>query len=164
MCKISPASIAADGQAVAKAVASISVAVEATNPNLSTDLNTASAALVAATANWQTGTPVADINTAAAAIEAILASIPQTALYATFVAIAVAALDILIGNLGTQSTQTANVVGNALALQAHVETLPENPYRGLVTIRPSVFGIKHAVVSKWNKQVEAQPELNFVKL
>lgn len=164
MCKINAQTIASDGQAVATAIIAIAKAVETTSPTLATELTTAATTLVAATSNWQTGSPVEDINTAASAIEAILGAIPLTAPYASFVAIAVAALDILIGNLKTQPTQTANVVANALAIQAHVDTLPENQYRGLVSIRPSIFGVRHGIVRKWNSQVEAQPELGFPKL
>ena len=82
-----------------------------------------------------------------------MSAIPITAPYATFVAIAVAGLDILIANLATQPTQTANVVANAQALEAHVETLPENPYRGVITLRPTMFhNIRQVTVNRWNQQ------------
>ncbi len=164
MCKITAAAIASDGQAVATALLAIATATEATNPTLAANLSTAAATLVKATTGWKTGDAVDDINTAATVIESILAAIPLTAPYASFVAIAVAALDILIGNLGTQSAQTPNVVANAQLIQAHVDALPENPYRGLVTVRPSIFGVRHSFTSKWNGQVDAQPELGFPKI
>lgn len=106
MCKVTPTQIAADGQAVATAINSIA-AQPTINPTVAADLKTASATLVAATSNWKTGDPVDDINTAAAAIEAVMADIPTTAPYASFVAIAVAALDILMANLSTQPAQEA---------------------------------------------------------
>ena len=166
MCKVSSASIAADGQAVSAALLSISTALATTNPTVAADLSTAAKTLVAATSGWKTGDPVDDINTAATAIESILAVIPATAPYATFVAIAVAALDILIANLGTQSTQTpTNTVANALQVRTAVRALPDNPFRGLVQIHRHVGqSYRGALVDTWNEQVDAQPELAFPKL
>jgi len=165
MCKVTDAQIVADDTAVATAVTSIADAVEATNPTLAADLTAAAHALAVATTNWKTGTPVTDINTAAAAIQAILGEIPLTAPYADFVAIAVAAIDILIGNLSTQSTQSVSAVANALAAQAHIETLPENPWRGLVKIKRHVFeGPRAALIRTWNDQTEKQPQLGFARL
>jgi hypothetical protein len=102
MCKITSAQIAADGKAVASAGTAIANAVAATDPALASELTTVSNALSAATTNWQTGTPTTDINTAATALEAVLNAIPETAPYASFVGIAVAALDVLIANIATQ--------------------------------------------------------------
>lgn len=164
MCKVTQTQIAADGQAVANAILSIanSPAIPAT---IAADLKTAAAALVAATSNWQTGTPVQDINTAAAAIEAILGAIPVTAPYASFVAIAVAALDILIGNLSTQTSQGPSPVANAKMVIEHTQALPENQYRGAVRINRHAFeGPRTALVRTWNDQVDAQPELGIAKI
>lgn len=163
MCKVTSAAIAADGQAVATACNAIANAVKASNPTLAAELNAAATVLVTATSNWQTGTPVTDINTAATAIEAILAAIPATAPYASFVAIAVAALDILIGNLGTQTTQKSSYIGNARAVLAHVDTLPPNHWRGVAKIEHS-GNLRKGFIYTWNTQVAAQPELAFPTL
>lgn len=165
MCKITASAIQSDAAAVAKAIQSIANAVQATDPSLATQLNAAAAALVAATSNWTTGSAVADINDAAQAIEALLAAIPFTAPYAAFVGIAVAALDILIGNLSTQSTQTSSTIANAKAVLAHIDTLPANQWRGKAQIHRHVFeGPRSAFIGTWNDEVEKQPTLGFPKL
>jgi hypothetical protein len=74
--------IPADGNAVATAVLAIAAQVEASDPSLASKLTVAANALKAATANWTTGTLTTDINTAAVAVETILAAIPVTAVYA----------------------------------------------------------------------------------
>ncbi|MGB9407791.1 MAG: hypothetical protein WCA89_09650 [Terracidiphilus sp.] len=114
-CAITAAQMAADGQAVANAV--LAIAKITTDPTLAANLITAANGLVSATANWQTGSPTAIINDAAGIVEVALAAIPQTAIFAPLVPIAVAALDIILAN-----TQAAP----AAALRA---TAP-NPYHG----------------------------------
>ena len=164
MCKVTANAIKADGAAVAQAITDIANQPSIT-PQLKTDLLAAAAALVAATSNWTTGSPVAIINDAAQAIEALLAAIPQTAPYAVFVGIAVAALDILIGNLGTQPVQGANTFANAKAVLAHIDTLPANPWRGQAQIHRHVFeGPRSALIGTWNDARKAHPELNFPAL
>jgi hypothetical protein len=163
MCKVVASAIAADGQAVANALNQIAHAPNV-DPAIASKLEAAATAIIAATSNWQTGSLVTDINDAANVAEAVLAEIPLTAPYATFVAIAVTALDILIANLNTQATQTANVVGNAVAVAAHIDTLPDNPYRGIVPIRAGIRGYRHAVINRWNQQVEDEPILKFAKI
>jgi hypothetical protein len=161
MCKVTATQIAADGKAVGAALQSIANAVEATNPALSTDLTAAASTLVTATANWKTGTPVDDINTAANAVEVILAAIPQTAPYAVFVGIAVAALDILISNLSTQPAQaTGNFIANARTVAAHVDTLPANPWRGQAVIQHH-GDLRKGFEATWNTAADANPALGF---
>lgn len=165
MCRISSSAIAADGQAVDAALNSIAAIEQATNPTLASQLTEAGKALVTATANWQTGTPADDINTAATAIEAVLAAIPMTAPYAEFVAIAVAALDAIIGNLTTQTTQTGDAVSDLLKVRTAIRALPENPYRGLVTVHPHVLQtFRGALKDRWNEQVDIQPSLGVSKI
>lgn len=164
MCKVTASAIQADAAAVAKAIDSIA-AQPAVPANVSAELQKDAAALVAATSNWTTGSPAADINDAAQAIEAVLAVIPLTAPYAVFVAIAVDALDILIANLGTQPKQTASTITNARAVLAHVDSLPPNPWRGKAEIhRHALQGPRDAFIGTWNDQREKQPELNMPKL
>jgi hypothetical protein len=171
MCKVTPSQIAADGNAVAQACNSIAAILEATNPTLAADLRTAATALQAATANWKTGDPTDDINTAGIAVEAVLAAIPMTAPYAAFVAIAVAALDVILANTATQAAQEAlppssQPVAKALLIKDHVETaLPDNPYRGMVHIHRMPWeGPRTALVNAWNKEVEKVPEVGIPKL
>ena len=165
MCKVTSASIAADGQAVATACTNIATALEATNPTLAADLDKAAAGLVAVTSKWTTGSVAADLNTAATAVETVLAMIPITAPYASFVAIAVAALDIILANVGTQAAQTGDATADALKVRTAVKALPSNPYRGMVMIhRHPLQNYRAAFVETWNHDVEAQPELEFAKL
>ena len=162
MCHITSSVIAADGQAVATAIKAIA-AQPNIDPTVAANLITAANTLVAVTSNWQTGTPVTDINTAAAAIEAILAVIPATAPYASFVAIAVAALDILIANLSTQTTQGPSYIGNAKAVLAHVDSLPPNHWRGVAVIKHS-GDLRKGFINTWNTQVAAQPQFGMPTL
>jgi hypothetical protein len=165
MCKITDKAIQADGAAVASAVNSIVLALAATNPTLATELTKAADTLVAATSGFTTGSVTTDINTAATAIEAILAAIPVTVPYAAFVAIAVTALDILIANIQTQPTQTNDTVDNAVVLKAHIATLPANPFRGQVSIhRHFAEGPRSALVRTWNDEVDVNPQPGFSKL
>lgn len=165
MCKITASAIQQDGKAVATAVLSIATALEPTNPTLAAQLTTDASALTAATSNWTTGSAVADINDAAQVIETAMALIPQTAPYASFVAIAVAALDILIANLATQPTQTpVTPVANARAVVGHIDSLPMNPWRGKAEIHVHEHGIRPAFEKAWNGAVDAQPALGFQKI
>ena len=167
MCKINSQTIAADGQAVATACNAIATAVQVTNPTLAADLRAAATALVAATANWQTGTPTTDINTAATAIEAVLAAIPQTAAFAPFVAIAVAAIDVLLGNISTQAIQMGVKLADIVAVTDHIDTLPANPWRGQYKMhgfRSHFEGPRAAFTQAWNGEVDKTPELGFPKL
>lgn len=164
MCKVTTQAIQSDAAAVATAIDNIAAQPDI-SATLKTDLDAAAAALVAATSNWTTGSPVAVINDAAQAIEALLAAIPSTAPYAVFVGIAVAALDILIGNLATQPTQTASTVANAKAVLLHIDSLPANPWRGKAQIHRHVFeGPRAAFIGTWNDAVAANPTLKFSKL
>jgi len=165
MCKVTATLIAADGQAVAIAIDAIATQVKITNPTLSGQLTTAAATLVAVTSGWETGSTVTDINTAATAIESVLDVIPATAPYANFVAIAVAALDILIGNLSTQSAQTSNIVTNALLVFKNSKNLPVNHWRGAVKIKRHFReDARSAFIRYWNEAVDKNPDLKFPKL
>jgi hypothetical protein len=165
MCKVTASAIQQDAKAVATAVLSIATALEPTNPTLAAQLTEDADALTAATANWTTGSAVADINDAAQVIETAMALIPQTAAYAPFVAIAVAALDILIANLSTQSTQSSTTpVANAKALLKHVDSLPPNPWRGKAQINVHEHGIRPAFEKAWNGAVDANSTLGFQKI
>lgn len=119
-CTISASQVKADGQAIAQACNSIAAQIAPVNPTLAARLTAASTALLAVTDNWTTGSAVADFNNAANAVEAILAAIPVTAPYATLVAIAVAAVDVLIANLNP-NTVNVRLDGNPYIGKAHIK-------------------------------------------
>lgn len=113
MCKISAAQIQADGKAVGTAIDNLGAALQATDPTLAANLKTAGDALIAATANWQTGSSMAIITDAEQAVIIVLNLIPLTSPYAALVAIVFTALNLLIANAQTQSTQTGHMVSDA---------------------------------------------------
>lgn len=146
-CTPPAAQVAASGSAVANALLSIAALEQTTDPTAAANLVTAANALKAATANWQLGSPTSDINTAAKAVEAVLALIPVTAVYAPFVAIAVAALDAILAATGIKTAKTVSAA---------------NPYHGKVKINrslrhPTMVG---AFKAAWNKQAKAMPGLD----
>jgi hypothetical protein len=56
-------------------------------------------------------------------------------------------------------------VADALAVQNHIDNLPDNKWRGAVRIKRHAFeGPRTALVRTWNNQVAAQPELSFPTL
>jgi hypothetical protein len=138
MCKVSDAMIVADGAAVGQALENLGAAVATSNPSLSTSLEAAGKAVVAATANWATGDALTDIETAEQAAIVVLNAIPLTSPYAALVAIAFAALNILIANLQTQPSTPVNPSADTVsahALLAHAETLnADSPWKGKATI------------------------------
>ena len=158
MCKVVASVVAADGKAIDAALISIANVEQPINPTVAADLLAAGTALVTATANWQTGSAVNDINTAAAAIEAILNVIPATAPYAVFVAIAVAALDILMANLGAQSALTGNYIKDARMVAKAIDNLPPNHWRGQAKIQHN-GDLRKGFENTWNAEVDARPDI-----
>lgn len=149
-CTVSQAQVVADGHAVSTALLSVAKIEAVTNPQAAENLTTASNALLAATSNWKPGSAVADINAAANAVEIVLAAIPQTAVFAPLVAIAVAALDVLIAN-----TNSANPSVSAVA----------NVYRGKAHIHHRFGRSKEGdFKAAWNAAVKANPALASAKL
>ena len=148
-CTPSTAAIAADGNAVATALLSIAALEQPLNPTLAQQLTTAAGALKQATANWTTGSPTADINSAAVAVEAVLAIIPVTAGFAPLVAVAVAALDVVLANLPHQTPVSMEAVentSNPYHTPAHKYHLSRSP------LHPTWNGaFKHA----WNSKAKA---------
>lgn len=166
MCHITPATIAADGQAVGTALNQIATALEATDPSMASKLQAAASALVAATSNWTTGSATADINDAAQVVEAILAAVPTTAPFAGFVAIAVAALDVLIANVGTQPAQTGSDLKNAMVVaHAIAPNPPDNPYHGVVQFkRHFLESYPNSMKRTWNEHVDEAELPGFSKI
>ncbi|MGB6719361.1 MAG: hypothetical protein WBE72_01090 [Terracidiphilus sp.] len=139
MCKVTDAMIVADGAAVGTALENLGAAVATTDPSLSTSLESAGKAVVAATANWQTGDVLTDIETAEQAAIVVLNVIPLTAPIAPLVAIAFAALNVLIANLQTQPGTAANPsteTVSAHTLLARAATLnTDSPWYGKAAIK-----------------------------
>jgi hypothetical protein len=163
MCTITDSEIKAAGQTIGKALNSIAALEQATNPTLAADLTTAANALVTVTSNWTSGSSKALFDDAANAVEAVLAAIPMTAAYAPFVAIAVAALDLLISNIGTPPAPLT--VDAVKATLARIEALPPNPYRGMAQIvHHHGKSLLDDFVAAWDAEVDKQPELGIKKL
>lgn len=158
MCTISASEIKADGQAIAAALEDIAVLEQPIDPTLAANITTAANALLTVTSNWTDGSSEALFNDAASAVEAVLAAIPETAAYAPFVAIAVAALDILIANIGTPAAPVTTA--SVRATMDRIDALPPNPWRGKATI---VHHHNHSLlqdfVESWNEEVDKQPTL-----
>jgi hypothetical protein len=123
MCKISAAQIQADGKAVGTAIDNLGAALQATDPTLATNLETAGNALIAVTANWQTGSAMSILTDAEQAVIVVLNLIPLTSPYAALAAIVFTALNLLIANAQTQTTQTGNMVSDAHKLLAAAAAL-----------------------------------------
>lgn len=148
----SPEQIAADGKALG--IALNAVANLTANPNTAASLHTAANDIVAATANWQTGSSTAIINSIAQATEVVLGSIPTTEFIAPLVAIAVAALDSLIANVPPPPAQVS--AGRSYAM---------NPYRGKAHIHHMLLRSPEGdLKAAWNGEVKKNPSLHAVPL
>lgn len=131
MCKVTAAMIVADGEAVGQALENLAQAIEKTDPSLAQSLQTAGAAVIDATKNWQTGNTLAEVEDAEQAAIAVLNAIPLTSPFAGLAAIAFAALNLLIANAQTQTTQSGNIVTDAHMLATKAQQLnTSSPYFG----------------------------------
>jgi hypothetical protein len=163
MCSISDAQIKADGQTIGTALIDIADILAATNPTLAADLTTAAQGLETVTANWTSGSSKALFDDAALAVETVLADIPQTAAFAPFVAIAVAALDILIANIGTPAAPITPTTVSAT--MDRIAALPPNPWRGQAKIvHHHMHSLHSDFLSAWNDEVNKAPKLGITKL
>lgn len=153
MCKLTDAVVVADGQAVGTALENLGAAVQATDASLATSLTAAGQAIISATANWKTGDTLTDIETAEQAAIVVLNAIPLTSAWAPLVAIAFAALNLLIANSQTQSTQTDSVVGNAKRMLAKEETLnADSHWHGQAKLNHDPFiDVRKNFENTWNK-------------
>jgi hypothetical protein len=140
MCKIIASMIVADGQAVGLALENLAVALQTADPTIAADLTSAGKAIIAATANWQTGDVLTTVEDAEQAAIAVLNVIPITSPFAPLVAIAFAALNLLIANAQTQSTQSGDSLTDAKALLAKAATLNTNSqWSGKAKIKHDIF-------------------------
>jgi hypothetical protein len=139
---LSPGTIALLGNIVATALLEIAAMEQFSNPTLAVDLVTAANALKAACDNWTTGSSLALINDAAQVASAILASIPQTAMIAPFIPVAIAVLDMIIAAASGNTLVAANA------------SIPHRLFRS----RQDDFK------TAWNKVANSKPELKAAVL
>jgi hypothetical protein len=136
MCKITSQMIVADGHAVGQALENLATAVQPTDPTLAANLQSAGAAVVDATANWQTGSTLAAVEDAEQAAIAVLNVIPLTSTWAPLIAIAFAGLNLLIANAQSQGSLTGNMKTDAKLLLAKEATLnTTSPWFGKAVIK-----------------------------
>lgn len=140
MCKISAAMIVADGAAVGLALENLAEVLQTTDPTVAADLTAAGKAVISATANWQTGDTLTEVEDAEQAAIAVLNVIPVTSSFAPLVAIAFAALNLLIANAQTQASQTGTALVDAKALLVKAESLnTTSPWAGKAKIKHDIF-------------------------
>ena len=152
MCKVTQAMIVADGAAVGSALDKLGVAVAVTDPSLGTSLETAGNDIVAATQNFQTGDTLAVVDDAENAAIVVLDSIPVVSVWAPLVAIAFTALNLLIANSKTQSTQTGNAVVDAHAL-LKVAAQTQSPWQGKAKISHNpLHSMRKNFENAWNEE------------
>ncbi len=105
-CTVTTAQLKSDATTLANALNSLAAVAQATSPAEATALQDAANALNAAAQSSLTGPTWENaLNAAAAAAESIMATIPITAPYASLLAIAVAAAEMIISNTTGGSTQ-----------------------------------------------------------
>ena len=140
----------ADATTLASALNSLAGAIQATNPTVAADLTRVANALTAAATGAGVGPAWEQaLNGAAAAAEAVMASIPITAPFATLLSIAVAAAELIIANT-TSKVTAARVISN-----------PGNLLWYLHTGRPLV---KHRLLRSQSGDVKAAWNAEAVQL
>lgn len=169
MCTVTATQIKQDGAALASAIQNIAIVLAKSDPALGGQLSAAADALLLVTNTWTTGSPVADFNTAATAVEAVLALVPGTSALVPFIAIAVTALDILIANIGGSPAAAMPAQGITLEgvkeMQAKIATFPPNPYRNRVEIKRHHFqSPRDSFKAAWDAQVDAAPDAGIMKI
>ena len=157
MCKVTASMIIADGAAVGQALENLAVAVQATDPSLASQLQSAGSAVINATQNWKNGDNLTLVEDAEQAAIAVLNIIPATAPYAALVAIAFTALNLLIANAQTQSTQTGNAVADAHVLLSHAKTInTDSPWFGKAVIKHHILrSPRKDFEAAWNEKAAA---------
>lgn len=166
MCNITANQIKEDGQAVANAVLAIAKIEAPINPELAANLTTAANGLIAVTSTWTQGSSVAIFNDAATVLEVALGAIPETAAIAPLIPIAVAAIDLLIANIGNPSPAiTPDAVKVTMFRVEQHAAINPNPYRGKAVIPHSHWrSMKDDFISAWDKTADEHPELASAKL
>jgi hypothetical protein len=151
MCKITAEAVVADGAAVGAALNNLGAAEQASNPTLAGELESAGKAVIAATGSWQQGNALTDVTDAENAAIAVLDVIPETSTFAPLAAIAFAAINLLISNAETQSTQTGVATADAHTLLTHAATRV-SPWQGKAKIEHNPFhSVRKNFENTWNK-------------
>ena len=117
-CTVTSAELKSDTSSLAVALTSLSAALASTDATTAADLSTAAAGLNAVVSSWDTSTAASKINTIASGVETVLAKIPSTSQYVSLVAIAVAAVDALVANVGTKDQVAARERVSSPAMSA----------------------------------------------
>lgn len=152
-CEVSAAQVKADGAAIAPALRSIA----ALEPAMATQLNASADGIVAATANWTSGSATNVINSLAAGAEALLSGIDPNSPAAVFVAIAVTAMDVLLASI-PPPTVTVDAV--------KVHTTPMKVYTGPRAVIKHHRGHspEYDFKTTWNDAVKANPTLHVAPI
>lgn len=164
-CSQSTAQIAAEGKAVSNALLMVANIENGADPAVGERLTQIANSIAAITSNWQTGSSEALFNDAANAAEVVLAQIPQTAIIAPLIPIAVAAIDLLIETIHPPASPAASgaVELSSVALSAHTAHIA-NPYKG-AKIKHRLFRSKAGdIKAAWNEVTAAHPELKSAEL
>jgi hypothetical protein len=162
MCKLSAATVAADGKVVGNALEQIGTAIAATDPAASSALITAGQGIISATANWQDGSATAILEDAENAAIVALNLIPLTSPFAGLVAIAFDALNLLIANTSTQAAQAAasGSMAKLLIVARAAEANPtKSPWFGKAEIKMDHGNFRKGFEEAWNTEAAAHPEL-----
>jgi len=168
MCTPTAEQVTADGAAVGAAIDEIATAMNAAgdDPTIAASLTKAGDAIIADTADWQTGSDQAALADAEQSVIIALNLIPVTSPYAGFVAIAFVAVNVLIANSKTQAAQTGDGLHDIHLVLTTAKTLNTNsPWFGKAVIkhgwdRTPRQDLEHA----WNGQVTLTPDLGIAEL
>lgn len=149
-CSITKAQVQGDAIDLANALTSLAAVIQPTDPAIAAKLDTAAAALTAA-ANGTGSGPTWEqvLNAAAASAEVILAAIPITAPFASLVAIAVTAAELII-------TNTIGSTGSVKALpEASAQNLVWYTKTGNSLIKHRALRSVHGdVKAAWNSEAK----------
>ena len=129
-CTVTAQQIQEEGATVGNMLISMANVVQ--DPASAAKLQKIGQGLIAATANFQLGSPTAIINDSINAAEVVLASIPKTQAIALLLPIAEAAIDILIANLNKTTGKMGPVtrqIQQAYQEQLGKEVAPSTVYR-----------------------------------
>ena len=154
-CSPTTTQIQNDGQALYNTLAQVAAVEQPLNPSLSANLLLAAKGLLAVTSVWQTGSPVADFNDAATAVEVALAAIPQTAAVAPFVPIIVGGIDAIIANIPGAKATTVSTVYSA---QANGLNLAAYRLEAVSVVKHKAFRSPEGdFKAAWNGEVTSHP-------
>jgi hypothetical protein len=156
-CVISEAELKSDALTLAGALTSLATAIQGADPTIAADLTKAATGLTDAADAPSTGIAWEDaLNAAAAGAEGILALIPATALFAPLIAIAVTALEAILGNTTTTASASSKLKAERLSLTPEQATnLVFYIHAGNAIVRHHAFhSPKRDFKDAWNPQAK----------